>query len=69
MMIVNDDSSVISEQSFKLIDDARGVIYDCPIFIIQATGAAITKSFLRLIPARLSLPALQCICPERSPEN
>jgi hypothetical protein len=27
-MIINDDSSVISEQSFLLIDDARGIIYD-----------------------------------------
>jgi len=35
--IVNDDSSVISEQSFQLIDDARGVIYNCRTFIIQAT--------------------------------
>ncbi len=39
MMIVNDDSSVVSEQSFELIDDARGVIYDRHMFIIQATGA------------------------------
>jgi hypothetical protein len=27
MTIVNDDSSIVSEQSFKLIDNARGVIY------------------------------------------
>jgi hypothetical protein len=38
MTIVNDDSSVVSEQSFQLIDDARGVIYDRHMFIIQATG-------------------------------
>ncbi len=38
MTIVNDDSSVVSEQSFKLIDDDRGVIYDGPMFIIQATS-------------------------------
>ncbi len=37
MTIVNDDSSVVSEQSLKLIDDARGVIYDRHMFIIQAT--------------------------------
>jgi hypothetical protein len=36
--IVNDDSSIVSEQSFLLIDDARGVIYDRHMFIIQATG-------------------------------
>ncbi len=38
MMIVNDDSSGVSEQSFYIIDDARGVIYDRHMFIIQATG-------------------------------
>ncbi len=38
MTIVNDDSSIFSEQSFQLIDDARGVIYNRRMFIIQATG-------------------------------
>jgi hypothetical protein len=38
MTIVNDDSSIVSEQSFQHIDDARGVIYDRRMFIIQATG-------------------------------
>jgi hypothetical protein len=35
MPIVNDDSSVISEQSLQLIENARGIIYDCHMFIIQ----------------------------------
>jgi hypothetical protein len=38
MTIVNDDSSIVSGQSFKLIDDAGGVIYYCHLFIIRATG-------------------------------
>jgi len=38
MTIVNDDSSIVSEQSLKLIDDAKGIIYDHRMFIIQATG-------------------------------
>jgi len=38
MTIVNDDSRVVSEQGFKLIDYARGVIYNHRMFIIQATG-------------------------------
>jgi hypothetical protein len=38
VMIVNDDSSVISKRSFKLIDDPRIVIYDCHKFIKQAIG-------------------------------
>ncbi len=36
--IVNDDASVVFKWSFKLIDAARGVIYDCHMFIVQATG-------------------------------
>ncbi len=37
MTIVNDDSSIISKWSSKLIDDAKGVIYNHCMFIIQAT--------------------------------
>ncbi len=37
--IVNDDSSVVSKWSFKLIDDRRVVIYNHKRFIVQATGA------------------------------
>jgi hypothetical protein len=39
-MIINDDSSIVSKWSFKLIDDHKVVIYDRHRFIIQATGAA-----------------------------
>jgi hypothetical protein len=35
--IINDDSIVVSDRSFKLIDDPRVVIYDRHRFIIQAT--------------------------------
>ncbi len=38
VMIVNDDSSIVSKWSFKLIDGARVMIYDCNMFIIQTTG-------------------------------
>jgi hypothetical protein len=37
MTIVNGDSSIISKWSFKLIDDARVVIYDHNMFIKQST--------------------------------
>ncbi len=36
MAIVNDDSSVINKLEALLTDDARGVIYDRRMFIIQA---------------------------------
>jgi hypothetical protein len=35
--IVNDDSNVVNKQSFKLIEEARVVIYDRNRFIIRAT--------------------------------
>jgi hypothetical protein len=40
IMIVNDDSSITSKCGEKLIDDARVIIYDRNLFIIQATGIA-----------------------------
>jgi hypothetical protein len=43
--IVNDDSSVISKGHSLLIDDARVVIYDCTMFIIQAAGLLISYQF------------------------
>ncbi len=38
MTIVNDDSRVINKLEISLTDDARVVIYDRHIFIVQATG-------------------------------
>ncbi len=38
MMIVNDDSRVINKLEASLTDDARVVIYDRHMFIVQATA-------------------------------
>ncbi len=38
MMIVNDDSRVVTMLETSLTDDARVVIYDRHMFIVQATG-------------------------------
>ncbi len=38
MTIVNDDSSIINKLGASLTDDARVVIYDGDMFIVQATG-------------------------------
>jgi hypothetical protein len=43
MTTVNYASSVINEQSFQLIDDARVIIYDRHVFIVQATGVDLIK--------------------------
>ncbi len=37
-MIINDDSRVVNKLEASLTDDTRVVIYDCHMFIVQATG-------------------------------
>jgi hypothetical protein len=44
--IVNDVSKVVSKRHSKLIDNARVIIYNCNMFIIQDTGALIIKGAL-----------------------
>ncbi len=39
MMIVNDDSRVINKLEASLTDDARVIIYDRHMFIVQATAS------------------------------
>ncbi len=46
MMIINDDSKVINKLKASLTDNARVVIYDCRMFIVQATGTYTLKSSL-----------------------
>ncbi len=38
MTIINDDSRVINKLEASLTDDARVIIYDCHMFIVQATA-------------------------------
>ncbi len=49
MTIVNDDSRVVNKLEASLTDDARVVIYDRHMFIVQATGQLKTtgKKFSR----------------------
>jgi hypothetical protein len=42
MMIVNDDSRVINKLEASLLDDARVIIYNRHVFIVQATACAMT---------------------------
>jgi hypothetical protein len=41
MMNVNDDSSMVNKLEASLTDDARVVIYDRHMFIVQATGRSV----------------------------
>jgi hypothetical protein len=38
MTIINDDSMVVNKLEASLTDDTRVIIYDCHMFIVQATG-------------------------------
>jgi hypothetical protein len=38
MMLINDGSRVINKHEASLTDDARVIIYDCPMFIRLAIG-------------------------------
>jgi hypothetical protein len=40
MTVVNDDSRVVNELEALLTDDARVVIYDFHMFIVQATDVS-----------------------------
>jgi len=57
MTIVTDNSSILSEQSFELIDNARGIIYDRQMFIKQATGAVLRLTEFEPL---ISKSALKC---------
>ncbi len=47
MMIINDDSRVVNKLEALLTDNARVIIYDHHMFIVQATGVTtITKMFV-----------------------
>jgi hypothetical protein len=35
IMIINDDSSIVSKLETSLTDDARVIIYNCFMFIVQ----------------------------------
>jgi hypothetical protein len=43
MAIVDDDSRVVNKLEASLTDDARVIIYDHHMFIVQATGWLQTK--------------------------
>ncbi len=47
MTIVDDGSRVVTKLETSLTDDARVVIYDCHMFIVQATGVSVIKLFHR----------------------
>ncbi len=46
MMIVNDNSRVINKLEASLTNDARVIIYDCHMFIVQATDVISNLNFV-----------------------
>jgi hypothetical protein len=49
MMIVNDNSRVFNKLEASLTDNARVIIYDHHMFIVQATGIQKTDLSIALI--------------------
>ena len=49
MTIVNYTSSIVNKLEALLTDDARVIIYDHHVFIVQATGACAIKLFTAVI--------------------
>jgi hypothetical protein len=64
MTIVNDDSSIVSKWSSKLIDDARVIIYDLKMFIIQATGYCQVTKLIFISDLKDLTGLRKCICEE-----
>ncbi len=48
-MIVNDNSRIINKLGALIIDAAKIIIYDCHMFIVQATGVDLIKTLLAKI--------------------
>ncbi len=48
MTIVNDKSRVVNKVEASLTDDARVIIYDCHMFIVQATDLVSLYHFMHL---------------------
>jgi hypothetical protein len=60
MIIINDDSRVINKLEASLIDNARVIIYDRHMFIVQAT-VLISRTLVRSCSRRLCEYALLTI--------
>ncbi len=43
-MIINDNSRAVNKLEASLTDSARVIIYDCQMFIVQATGGLYYKN-------------------------
>ncbi len=54
MTIINDASSVVNKLKASLNDVARGVIYERPMFIVQATGVNVINFYRQLHAGQVS---------------
>jgi hypothetical protein len=67
MTIVNDDSSIVNKLRASLTDNARVIIYDLHVFIVQATGCPNKKMIKTTFDLGLRLNSDKIInkkCPE-----
>jgi hypothetical protein len=66
MTIINDDSRVVNKLEASLTDDARVVIYNCHMFIVQATdnwslNLVAFQNNLNLVPGYCIYPNMMCL--------
>ncbi len=54
MMMVNDDSRVVSKLKALLTGDSRVVIYNCHMFIVQAIGLGGDKTGFVVVISKIS---------------
>ncbi len=58
---VNDDSSIINKFEASLTDDARVIIYNHHMFIVQAIGANVMKVFTMVIYCHYMVKLSFCV--------
>ncbi len=61
MTVINDDSRVITKHDNSLTNEARVVIYDCHMFIVQATEPARTARHCKVLHSGSLLPYSQIL--------
>jgi hypothetical protein len=60
MMIINDDARVVNKLVASLTDDARVVIYNHHMFIVQATVVACSSNYATPLPFYILTQKMMC---------
>ncbi len=61
-MIITDDSSIVNKLGASLTNDARVIIYDRHMFIVQSSQALLHRCLMSVVP--FSHRAVELLCVE-----